>query len=98
MVQFSDHFDGRVITPDEPVEIPVNTPLRVSIEPVPVQNAGSVDWTRLLDLANQCAIEGPADLAERHDHYAHGKSLKRLFRLLKLEDHRCLANEGSSQW
>jgi hypothetical protein len=73
MIQFSGHFDGRVITPDESVEIPVNTPLRISIEPVPTTNADVVDWTRLLDLAAQCAIEGPADLAERHDHYAHGK-------------------------
>lgn len=73
MVHFSGHFDGRVITPDEPVEIPVNTPLRISIEAVPGQQAGIVDWTRLLDLASECAVEGPVDLAERHDHYAHGK-------------------------
>ena len=73
MVQFSGRFDGRVITPDEPVEIPVNTPLRISIEPAPTPGSDVVDWTRLLDLAKACAIEGPADLAERHDHYAHGK-------------------------
>lgn len=71
MVQFSGHFDGRVITPDEPVEIPVNIPLRISIEAG--QTPEGVDWTRLLDLANQHAIQGPPDLAERHDHYAHGK-------------------------
>src|SRR3990172_1673230 len=33
MIQFSGHFDGRVLTPDEQVEIPVNTPLQISIEP-----------------------------------------------------------------
>jgi hypothetical protein len=72
MVQFNGHLDGRVITPDEPVEIPVNTPLRISIESAPARESEAVDWTRLVHLANKCAIEGPADLAERHDHYAHG--------------------------
>ncbi len=76
MVQFSGHFDGRVITPDEQVEIPVNTPLVISIEPAPGQTSEVVDWARLLDLANQCAIQGPVDLAERHDHYAHGKPVE----------------------
>jgi hypothetical protein len=76
MVQFSGHFDGKVITPDEPVEIPLNTPLRISIEAVPVGESSVVDWTRLLELASECAVEGPADLAERHDHYAHGKPKK----------------------
>jgi hypothetical protein len=73
MVQFSGHFDGRVITPDEPVDIPVNTPLQISIEAARAQQAEGVDWTRLLELADNCAIDGPADLAEQHDHYAHGK-------------------------
>lgn len=72
MVQFSGHFDGRVITPDEPVEIPVNTPLRISIEAVPAEESTGVDWGRLLALASECAVEGSADLADRHDHNAHG--------------------------
>jgi len=76
MVQFNGHFDGRVITPDEQVEIPVNIPLRVTIEPVAKLESHTVEWTRLLGLASACAIEGPEDLAERHDHYAHGKRLK----------------------
>jgi hypothetical protein len=76
MVQFNGHFDGRVITPDERVDIPVNIPLRVTIEPALEREARHVDWKRLLDLANECAIEGPEDLAERHDHYAHGKRLE----------------------
>ena len=76
MVHFSGQFDGRVITPDEQVEIPINTPLRISIEPVSEHESQPVEWTRLLDLADQCAIQGPADLAERHDHYAHGKPVE----------------------
>lgn len=76
MVQFNAHFDGRVITPDEQVEIPLNIPLRVTIEPAPAPNSQVVEWTRLLDLANECAVEGPEDLARRHDHYAHGKPVE----------------------
>ncbi len=73
MVQFSGHYDGKVITPDESVEIPVNIPLRVTIEPAREPESKAVNWERLLELARDCAIEGPADLAERHDYYAHGK-------------------------
>lgn len=76
MVQFTGHFDGRVIMPDERVEIPVNTPLRVTIEPATGNELHPVDWQRLLDLASGCEIQGPADLAERHDHYAHGKPVE----------------------
>jgi hypothetical protein len=28
------HFDGRVFVPDEPVDVPVGTPLRVHVEAV----------------------------------------------------------------
>jgi hypothetical protein len=76
MVQFNGHYDGRVITPDEQVEIPLNTPLRVTIEPAAACGSGPVEWQRLLDLASEFAIQGPEDLAEHHDHYAHGKPLE----------------------
>ncbi len=29
---FNAHFDGRVFVPDEPVDAPINTPLRLSLE------------------------------------------------------------------
>lgn len=73
MVEFSGHFDGRVITPDEQVEIPVNIPLRVTIELALHEASRTVDWQRLLKLADDCAVQGPANLAARHDYYAHGK-------------------------
>ena len=60
MVQCCGHFGGRVITPDEAVEIPVNIPLRISIEPAPPRESEVVDWMRLLELAKGCTIEGPA--------------------------------------
>jgi hypothetical protein len=76
MVEFTAHFDGHVITPDERVEIPKNVPLRVTIERADQPQVHEVDWKRLLDLARDCQIDGPADLAERHDHYAHGKPIE----------------------
>ena len=76
MVQFSGHFDGNVITPDGRVSIPVNTPLRITIEVEAPNESQSVDWNRLLDIAKECAIEGPEDLADRHDCYAHGKPVQ----------------------
>jgi hypothetical protein len=76
MVEFTGQFDGKVIRPNEEVEIPVNVPLRVTIEPALADGSHPTDWQRLLKLASDCAIEGPEDLAERHDHYAHGKRLE----------------------
>jgi hypothetical protein len=76
MVQFNGHFDGTAITPDEQVEIPINIPLRVTIEPASTSQLPPVDWQRLLDLATDCTLQGPDDLAQRHDHYAHGKPVE----------------------
>lgn len=78
MIQFSGYFDGRVITPEGPVEIPQNVRLRVTIESVATGCAGdgvagNVEWDELIELGAECTIEGPSDLADRHDHYAHGK-------------------------
>jgi hypothetical protein len=74
MVQFNGHFDGHVITPDEQVEIPANIPLRVFIEPLAKSDGGEVQWSDLIDVAAQCAIDGPTDLAEQHDHYVRNES------------------------
>jgi hypothetical protein len=76
MVQFTGHFDGKVIKPDGRVEIPINTPLRVTIEPAVKQKTSGVEWNRLLELAEQCAIDGPEDLALLHGHGARGKPVE----------------------
>ncbi len=62
------HFDGKVIVPDEPVELPVGTPLRVQVE---VQGAPA---PRFADLRGFSADlpDAPADLAAQHDHYLYG--------------------------
>ena len=39
MVQLNAHYDGKVLVPDEPVTLPTNVPLRLTVEeqkkPVP---------------------------------------------------------------
>ena len=34
MTTLTAHFDGRVLVPDEPVKLPVNQPLRISVVPM----------------------------------------------------------------
>ena len=78
----SAHFDGKVIVPDEPVQIPVGVPLRIQVEvqagaqstDVAAERAGDTTGPRfagLLDLAADLP-DVPPDLAAQHDHYLYG--------------------------
>ncbi len=62
------HFDGKVIVPDEPVQLPVGQPLRIHVE---VTDKHAVRFADLLDLAADLP-DAPADLAAQHDHYLYG--------------------------
>ena len=62
MVSFIAHTDGKVIVPDEPVDLPEGQRFRVTIEPVPDDEATQAKMPDDL----------PEDLAEEHDHYIHG--------------------------
>jgi hypothetical protein len=86
MVQFNAHFDGHAITPDERVDIPVNVPLRVTIETAIADavtattpaDANSASEKPIPTLAERMkgfigCLEGlPADAAINHDHYLYG--------------------------
>ncbi len=54
-VNLRAHFDGRVIVPDEPVDLPENQPLtvQVSLPPVKVLNASAAEaaFDRLMNMA-----------------------------------------------
>jgi hypothetical protein len=72
MVTVSAHFDGRVIVPDEPLDLPPNQALILQIERV--DGAVPSDESALTWLAAN-AIDSealPTDLADRHDHYLYG--------------------------
>lgn len=64
----SAHFDGRVIVPDEALQLPVGQPLRVHIElPEPPTPRFAEFLTLEADLP-----DAPADLATQHAHYLYG--------------------------
>ncbi|MDB5322147.1 MAG: hypothetical protein JWN40_3778 [Phycisphaerales bacterium] len=74
MVALKGHFDGKVIVPDEPLDLPRNQRLLVHIEPeVPV---GDPPSPSALDRIAEQAVDDPSvptDLAHQHDHYLYGK-------------------------
>ena len=67
------HFDGQVIVPDEPLDLPPNQALVVRIEPID-QIRETVDESALTWLAAHASPSPtlPVDLADRHDHYLSG--------------------------
>jgi hypothetical protein len=62
------HFDGKVIVPDQPVELPVGQPLRVHIE---LAAPPAAPFANLLQFASDLP-DAPSDLAAQHDHYLYG--------------------------
>jgi hypothetical protein len=67
------HFDGKVIVPDEPLNLAPNQALIVQIEAVGgaggVTNESALEWL----VANASETDDlPTDLAEQHDHYLYG--------------------------
>jgi hypothetical protein len=75
IVTVSAHFDGKVIIPDEPLDLPPNQALILQIQPVGGK-AGPAEESVLSWLADN-AVDSealPADLADRHDHYLYGRS------------------------
>ena len=79
MLTFTAHSDGKVIVPDEPVDLPADTPFRVQIEleETHADTDGSgrdePDWLRTARKLSKLMPPGlPTDLAEQHDHYLYG--------------------------
>jgi hypothetical protein len=65
------HFDGKVIVPDQPLQLPVGQKLRVRVEVAEPSGKAPTLAERLLKHAGTVP-DLPADLAEQHDHYIHG--------------------------
>jgi hypothetical protein len=71
------HFDGKVLVPDEPVNLPINRALKVQVEPMEQSATPAIDEKPLSKLLK--AIEAmpsnpdwPKDGAAQHDHYLYG--------------------------
>ncbi len=64
----SAHFDGRVLVPDGPVELPTGQRLRVRVE---LAEDSEPRYAALLGFAADLP-GAPPDLAAQHDHYLTG--------------------------
>lgn len=71
MTRFRAHYDGRVLVPDEPIDLPVGASLDVSATAIDDDKPPLV---RLLELAQQFPDDpdAPTDGAAQHDHYLYG--------------------------
>ena len=65
---YRGHVKDGVVVLDEPLRLPEGTVVHVEL--VPEQDARTLA-ERLGDVIG--IVDGPSDLAEHHDHYAHGK-------------------------
>lgn len=71
------HFDGKVIVPDEPIDLPLNERLIVRIErtgePQKREEEPALNWLAANAVDDETL---PADLANQHDHYLYGCPMK----------------------
>jgi hypothetical protein len=73
MTVLTAHFDGKVLVPDEPVNLPVDCALEVQVKPVEKTPGEEKPLKRLAELARQFPVsDWPADGAAEHDHYLYG--------------------------
>lgn len=68
------HFDGKVIVPDEPLNLRPNQPVIIQIEPL----GGDTEESALAWIAANAVDSDalPTDLADQHDHYLYGRPKK----------------------
>jgi hypothetical protein len=70
------HFDGKVIIPDEPLDLPPNQALILQIERVGLREPAEEPALAWL-AANAVDNDGlSTDLADQHDHYLYGSPKK----------------------
>ena len=75
MIAFSAHFDGKVIVPDDAVDLPRDRPFVVHVETPgnadPAAESAPVHALRWL-AENAVDDDLPSDLSAQHDHYLYG--------------------------
>ncbi len=71
----SAHFDGKVIVPDEPLDLPPNQALILQIQAVGSKDDSAEESSLAWIAANAVDSDAlPADLADQHDRYLYGRS------------------------
>jgi hypothetical protein len=68
------HFDGSVLVPDEPVDLPLNRPLVLSVVSLdkPSEVPAALDKLAALAQDHPARAAIHTDLAAQHDHYLYG--------------------------
>ena len=68
------HYDGTVLVPDEPVDLPLNRPLELSVVSLEKSSGAPAALDKLAALAQNNPAQGASqgDLAAQHDHYLYG--------------------------
>ena len=82
MIRFTAHFDGQNLSPDEPVSLPTDRPLQVTVEAMaaqdetPALDKGGAQFGRFLDglEATGGLFDGPEDMSAQLDFYLYGGS------------------------
>jgi hypothetical protein len=77
MTTLTAHFDGKVLIPDEPVNLPVDCALEVQVQPLKKRVEPSGDDRPLMKLVKLLEElpdnpDAPTDGAAQHDHYLYG--------------------------
>jgi hypothetical protein len=70
-------FDGKVLCPEEPVDLEINGRYILNIEPV-IDNDGKeeLETDAAYDISSLAVKTGISDLATEHDHYLYGTPKK----------------------
>lgn len=69
------HFDGKVIVPDEPLDLAPNQALVIQIQSVGGEEGSTEESSLSWIAANAVDSDAlPADLSDRHDQYLYGRS------------------------
>jgi hypothetical protein len=73
MTVLKAHFDGKVLVPSGPVDLPVGQEFEVQVTPIQDQGEPTL-LQRLAKLAENLPAnpDAPADGAAQHDHYLYG--------------------------
>jgi hypothetical protein len=73
MISINAHFDGKVLVPDEPVDLPRNEALIVRIERAGGADSEAAD--SCLNWLSENSVDAPSvptDFSHQHDHYLYG--------------------------
>lgn len=68
------HFDGKVLIPEQPVDLPIGRTLEVQVSEVQDASTPPAPLEKLADLVSQFPPRTPGncDGAAQHDHYLYG--------------------------